>query len=119
MNTGVNNGANSVALQTSQGLRNGIKAGVVVISNDRAVFNFVKPNLVLLREDDRVFESNFEDALNVIEKHSPKVAILHCSFDLHSFLKLVKEINIPVIALFEDIDSEYLIVLTMRELQTL
>lgn len=86
-----------------------MKAGVIVISNDRQVFSFVKPNVVLLRSDDIVFESNYADAQNVIEKHSPQIAIVHCGYDLHSFLDVLGKIEIPVIALFEEINSEYLL----------
>jgi len=109
MKTGVKKRGNPVVAQAGRGLNNGVKAGVVVVSNDRSIFDFVKPHLVLLRDDDRVFESNYDDALEVIKKHSPRVAIVHCSYDLHSFLKLVERVDIPVIALFEDVDSEYLL----------
>ena len=64
-----------------------MKAGVLVISNDRATFDFIKPHLVLLRSDDTVYESDYNDAISVIEKYSPKFVILHCGYDLHSFSK--------------------------------
>ena len=85
-----------------------MKAGVLVISNDRATFDFIKPHLVLLRSDDTVYESDYNDAISVIEKYSPKFVILHCGYDLHSFSKLLHQIKIPVIALFDEYNPDYL-----------
>ena len=86
-----------------------MKAGVLVISNDRSTFDFIKPHMVLLRNNDMVYESDYNDAESVIVKNSPELVILHCGYDLHSFSQLLKKITIPVIALFDEMDSEYLL----------
>ncbi len=86
-----------------------MKAGVLVISNDRSTFDFIKQHMVLLRNNDMVYESDYNDAERVIVKNSPELVILHCGYDLHSFSQLLKKITIPVIALFDEMDSEYLL----------
>ena len=86
-----------------------MKAGVLVISNDRSAFEFIKPHLVLLRNNDMVYESDYKDSLRVIAQNSPQLVILHCGYDLHSFTELIEKITVPVIALFDDMDSEYLL----------
>ena len=86
-----------------------MKAGVLVISNDRSAFEYIKPHLVLLRNSDIVYESDYKDAERVIAQNSPQLVILHCGYDLHSFAELFKRISVPVIALFDDMDSEYIL----------
>lgn len=86
-----------------------MKAGVLVISNDRSAFEFIKPHLVLLRSSDMVYESDYRDALRIVAQNSPQLVILHCGYDLHSFTELLAKITVPVIALFDDMDSEYIL----------
>lgn len=86
-----------------------MKAGILVISNDRMVFDYIKPQLVLLRNNDTIYECDYNEALDVVEKTVPQLVILHCGYDLHSFSKLVKQLSVPVIALFDTLDSDYLL----------
>ena len=86
-----------------------MKAGILVVSNDRTVFDYIKPQLVLLRSNDTIYECDYNEALEVVEKTVPQLVILHCGYDLHSFSKLVKQLSIPVIALFDSLDSDYLL----------
>ena len=86
-----------------------MKAGVLIISNDKTVFDFVKPKLVLLRNNDTVYESDYADAEDCILKVNPQVVILHCGYDLDAFAGLAKKISIPVIACFDELDTEYLL----------
>ena len=60
-----------------------MKAGILVVSNDSSVFDFIKPKLLLLRSADTIYESDYNDAVDVIEKKSPQLVILHCGYDLH------------------------------------
>lgn len=86
-----------------------MKAGILVVSNDRTVFDYIKPQLVLLRSNDTIYECDYNEALDVVEKTVPQLVILHCGYDLHSFSKLVKQLSVPVIALFDSLDSDYLL----------
>ena len=86
-----------------------MKAGVLVISNDKTVFDFVKPKLVLLRNNDTVYESDYADAEDCIARVNPQIVILHCGYDLDAFTRLAKKISIPVIACFDELDTEYLL----------
>ncbi len=86
-----------------------MKAGVLIVSNDKTVFDFIKPKLVLLRSSDTVYESDYNDALDSIVKRSPAIVILHCGYDLHAFTELAKKINKPLIAFFDEPDTEYLL----------
>ncbi len=86
-----------------------MKAGVLIISNDKTVFDFIRPKLVLLRNNDLIYECSYSDADESIFKTNPQIVILHCGYDLHSFVELAKKIDLPVIALFDDFDSDYLL----------
>ncbi len=86
-----------------------MKAGVLVISNDNVVFDFIRPKLVLLRNSDSVYECSYDEALENISKLAPEIVIIYCGYDLHSFVELAKKITLPVIVCFDDIDTEYLL----------
>ncbi len=86
-----------------------MKAGVLIVSNDKTIFDFIKPKLVLLRNNDNIYEADYNDALDVIDKYSPQIVILNCGYDLHAFSELLKRIKIPVVACFENINPEYLL----------
>ena len=84
-----------------------MKAGVLIISNDKTVFDFLRPKLVLLRNNDIVCECSYIEAEETISELKPRVVILHCGYDLHAFTGLAKKIDIPVVAYFDDYNTEY------------
>ncbi len=86
-----------------------MKAGVLIVSNDKTVFDFIRPKLVLLRNNDAVYECNYADAEESISGLNPQIVILHCGYDLHGFTNLAKKIDTPLIACFDDFNPEYLL----------
>lgn len=87
-----------------------MKAGILVVSNESNVFDFIKPKLVLLRNNDAIYECDYLEAPDLVKNKKPQLVILHCGYDLHGFIELLKTLSAPVIALFDNLNQDYLLI---------
>ena len=89
---------------------------IAIIGDKFDAINLISSKLVLLRDLDKVVDTNLENATTFLNQTMPNVIIVHSKGDNKDSLNAIKEIkqtellrNIPILLYSEDCTKEFLI----------
>lgn len=92
------------------------ESNIILITNNKNIVGILKPKLVLLREIDDILITNYNNAIDNIQKVMPDVILIYCSKEKDECLGLIKNIklnektrNISVLLLVDEYEQDFLL----------
>ena len=89
---------------------------IAIVGDKFDAINLISSKLVLLRDLDKIVDTNLENAVSFLEQTMPNVIIVHAKGDNKESLDAIKDIkqteilnNIPILLYSEDCTKEFLI----------
>lgn len=93
-----------------------VENNLILVTNYTAITDVLKPRLVLLREVDDIFVTNYSDAIEKINEIIPETIIIYCSNEKKESLNLIKEIrshekikNISILIILDEYNQDFVL----------
>lgn len=92
------------------------ESNIILITNNQSVIQILKPKLVLLREVDSLLTTNYDTALETLQKDLPDTIIIHCGEEKQECINLIKLIknnktvkNISILLVTDEYDRDFML----------